>query len=327
MEQERKNRTVWIVVVAVLAVVGICCCLLAAAAAGGLLFVAPVATERSDMSWDVGEGKRSWQHYEVGESPVLTIDNFSGSISVRAKEEPAIEIVAHKQARRKSDLEKIKVDITKTRNGLAITTKRPPGLSNAWVQFEIIAPAGTQLDARTGAGSMRIEGIQGGVKAHSGSGGLVIVDALGGVSAHTGSGSIEVRGASGGTSVDSGSGSLRIDRVRDELRAETGSGSIRVRDASGPARLRSGSGSLDYAGSPQGETTFQTGSGGITLLLPSDLDMTLDLHTGSGRVEVSHEMTGPVTASKGEVRGQVGSGEDASIWARTGSGNILLLSP
>jgi hypothetical protein len=327
MEEERNNRTVWIIVVVVLAVVGICCCLLAAAAAGGVLFVAPLATDQSDMGWDVGEGKRAWRHYEVGDSPVLTIDNFAGSISVRAAEKPGIEIVAHKQARRKSDLDKIKVDINRTRDGLDITTKKPPGLSNAWVQFEILAPAGTRLDASTGAGSMRIDGIAGGVKAHSGSGGLVIVDAQGGLNAHTGSGSIEVRGASGGTRVDSGSGSLRLDLVRDELRAETGSGSIQVQDASGPVHLQSGSGSLSYAGSPQGDSRFQTGSGGITLLLPADLDMTLDLHTGSGRVEVSHELTGPVTASKGEVRGQAGSGEDGSIWARTGSGNIRVTSP
>ena len=276
--------------------------------------------ERMEMG--AGDGQRSWQRYEVGESPVLTLDNFSGSVSVRAGEEGEIEIVILKQARRAGDLERITVDITRTRDGLAIKTAKPPGVGNAGVDFEITAPAGTRLDARTGSGSVRVDGLRGGVKAHSGSGSLVVAGALGGVDAFTGSGRIEVRGAGGGTRVDSGSGSLLIHDVEGELQAHTGSGSIEALGARGPVRLDTGSGSVHYAGSPQGDSRFQSGSGGITLVLPADLDMALDLHTGSGRVEVSPGLDGQITASKGEVKGVVGSGEDGTVWARTGSGNV-----
>ncbi len=326
MEEKSHNWSLWIIVVAVLGVACLCCALLAAVAAGGLLWVAPlqraVLLERADMV--DADGERSWQRYEVGDAPVLTLDSFSGNVSVRVGEAKAITIVAHKGARRTGDLARIDIDIIQTGDGLAIKAQKPPDLNNAWVQFEITVPADTRLDARTGSGSMRVAGLGGGVRVHSGSGSLVIADALGGVVAHTGSGRIEVRRASGGTSIDSGSGSLRIHGVEGELKARTGSGNIEVVAARGPVYLDSGSGSIEYAGSPRGDCRFQTGSGSITLILPSDLDMAIDLQTGSGQVEVSHEPAGPITASKGEVKGVFGSGEDGSIWARTGSGDIRL---
>lgn len=319
MENERRNRNVWIIV-AVLGVIGICCCLAAAVAAVvGLLWVVPLEGHSIDLSG------RSWQHYEVGESPVLTLDSFSGRVSVRAVEGEAIEVVAHKRARRERDLERIEVNITRTENGLAIKTEKPVGVNRASVDFEITAPAGTRLDARTGSGSMRIDDIQGGVQARSGSGSLVVAGARGGVDARTGSGSIEVRGAGGGTSIKSGSGSLRIQDVEGALQARSDSGSIEALGIRGPVDLDSGSGSIEYAGSPQSDSRFQTGSGGITLLLPADLNMAVDLLSVSGQVEVSHEFTGPATVSRGEVKGVVGTGEDGSIWARTGSGNIWLV--
>ena len=321
MEEKQPNRTVWLIVVAALVAVCICCLLAAAAVAGGLLFAMPM--ERSEM--DSGDGQGSWQRYEVGEAPVLTIDNFSGSVSVRAGEAGAIEVVANKQARRKDDLDQIKVDITRTPDGLAIKAEKPPGVGNASVQFEITAPADTRLDGRTGSGSIRVEGLRGAVKAWSGSGSLVVAGALGGVDAHTGSGSIEVRGVGGGTSIDSGSGSLQIYGADGELEAQTGSGSIEVREASGPVRMDSCSGGIDYEGSPQGDCRFETGSGSITLHLPAGLDMAVDFHTGSGRIEVAHETAGHVTASKGQLTGVIGSGEEGSIWAHTGSGNIHIL--
>ena len=305
---------------AILAVVGICCCLAAAAAAVmGLLSVVPIQGNTTDL------GERTWRHYEVGESPVLTLDSFSGRVSVRAVEGGAIEVVAQKQAQREGDLERIKIDISRTKDGLAIKTEKAPGVGSASVDFEITAPAGTRLDARTGSGSMRIDGILGGVQAHSGSGSLVVAGAGGGVEARTGSGSIEVRDSGGGTIIESGSGSLRIRDVEGEVQASTGSGSIEALGIRGPVRLDSGSGSIEYAGWPQGDSRFQTGSGGITLVLPAELDIAVDLLSVSGQVEVGHELSGPATVSRGEVKGVVGTGEDGSIWARTGSGNIRLV--
>jgi DUF4097 and DUF4098 domain-containing protein YvlB len=319
MEMESKNRRTWIIVAAILvAVVACCCAVVAAALAGGLLWVAPL--QRVEVGGD--GGKRAVQSYQVGQAPTLAIDSFSGSIAVRAGEAGTIEVVAHKQGRSQADLERIQVDITKQGDGLVIKTTKPPGVSSAWVQFEITAPAGTRLDARTGSGSIQVEGLSGGVRVGSGSGGIAVRDALGDVDAETSSGAVEVRGVRGRVQVRSGSGGLQLHGIVGEIDAHTGSGAIEARGASGPVRLDTGSGGIDYEGLPQGACRFTTGSGSISLMLPADLQMAVDLQTGSGRIIVDYEVAGRVNASKTEVKGVIGSGEDGQITASTGSGSI-----
>jgi DUF4097 and DUF4098 domain-containing protein YvlB len=316
MDERSSNLGIWIIVAAVVAIAVCCCALVAAALAGSFLWVTP-------MQGDEAGGKRSWQRYEVGQAPALEVDNFSGSIIVRAGEAGALEVTAYKQARRKGDLDRIEIDIKKTDGGLAIKTRKPPGVSRASVQFEIKAPADTRVDARTGAGSVRVEGLAQ-VRVHSGSGTVLVSDVLGAVKADTGSGSIEVRGVRGPVTVESGSGGLRLYAIEGPVDAQTGSGTVELLGASGPVILESGSGGIRYEGSPQGECRFQTGSGSISLALPSDLDMAVDLHTGSGRITVDYDVTSRGTVGRTEVTGAIGSGEDGSIWARTGSGSIRL---
>jgi DUF4097 and DUF4098 domain-containing protein YvlB len=278
--------------------------------------------QRSVMDGD--GGKRSWQRYEVGEAPALTIDNFSGSIVVSPGEGGYIEVTAVKQARRKSDLDRIDIDINRNGDGLAIRTRKPPDVSRAAVQFEIRAPTDTRLDAQTGAGSLRVEGLAE-VQVDSGSGSVIVSDTDGSVDAETGSGSIEIRGVRGQAIVNSGSGGLRLYGIEGLVDANTGSGTIELLGASGPVRLESGSGGIDYEGSPQGDCRFRTGSGSISLTLPADLDVAVDLHTGSGSIDVDYEVKSRGAVSRTEVKGVIGTGQDGSIWADTGSGSIRLV--
>jgi hypothetical protein len=49
----------------------------------------------------------------------------------------------------------------------------------------------------------------------------------------------------------------------------------------------------------------------------------VDLHTGVGSIELDFAVDGEV--SRRDVKGVIGSGEGASIYARTGSGSIDLI--
>jgi hypothetical protein len=294
---ESKNRYIWIIVFVI--VVALCLCLLVL----GLGLIAWFTTG----TWSVGtlpgaREERIEQVFDLGREPGLQIDNFAGDITVRAGEGSTLQVMASKRASGSSNLERIEVNVVPAANGLSIRTRKPASLFNASVRLEITAPAGTRLQATTGAGRITVSGLQANTRVESGSGTIDLQEIGGDIYAHTGSGGIDIRGAAG------------------DIQAETGSGGIDVSGVAGAVRLQTGSGSIDYAGRPRGDCHFQTGSGSIRLGLPADVQVTVDLTTSSGSIDVDFAVDG--TQSRGAVRGKIGDGSQGSIRAHTGSGSI-----
>ncbi len=282
-----KNRTAWIILAAVL-VVG-CCGVLAVAA---IALAAPWGWGWA-WEWDwpdpVSSGtERMARTFEVGAAPRLQIDNFAGAVTVRVGESDTVQVTATKKAPGNRDLDRVEVNISEREGGLVIRTSKPSGWSNVSVEFEITAPAGTQLDVHTGAGSLEVRGLAGPVKVDSGAGSLRIIDATGEIDAHTGAGSIDVRGGVG------------------------------------PVRLNTGAGGIHYEGAAQGDCRFQTGAGSIRLVLPPALNVEVDLDTGMGSVDVEYSVEGG-QVSRREVRGVIGTGAEGRIEAHTGTGSIDLI--
>ena len=319
MEERSSNRNRWVIVIVVGALAVLCCCLvLVVAGALGWFSVFPAG-----WSWGPGvEGGEIDQTYGVGRSPHLVIDNFSGSITVRAGEGDEIRVMAVKHAPRSSDLDRIEVDVRPREGGLSIVTRNPNRLMNSWVRLEVVAPAGTSYDLHTSSGSVEVTGLKGGGKAETSSGRVTARDLSGTVGLHTSSGSMSVQTFDGDLNLHVSSGSIDVKAMKGNLDAHTSSGSIDVIDARGWVRLETSSGSIEYAGSPAGDCSFKTGSGSIDLRLPSDLDARVDLHTGSGTIKVNYPLEGE--HDKHDVRGVIGSGEGLSISARTSSGSITL---
>jgi hypothetical protein len=316
---ESRNRNVWIAVVAVLVV--LCCCV-ALVVVGALAWLRAYPVGSITQQGGV-EGAVIDQTFEVGRAPSLKVDNFAGSIEVRAGEGGEIRVLATKRGLWGGDLEQIEVEMVQQGDDVVVRTRRPRTLSSASVKLEITAPAGTRLEAHTGAGSVDLSGLGGGVTVDTGSGSVAVRDVSGGVDLHTGAGSVEARNVQGRLKLDSGSGSLTVRGIDGEIEAHTGTGGIDVQGAVGRVRLSTGSGSVDYQGSPQGDCRFETGSGGIGLKLPAGLNAEVDLHTGSGSIDLGFPVVGQV--SRQDVKGVIGSGGEATIWAQTGSGSIDLI--
>ena len=282
---ENKNRNAWII--AAVALVIACFCMLAilVAVAAGWLVAAPIRLQGVPGS----QQERIEQVFEAGAAPSLTVDNFAGSVTVRAGEAGVIRVIATKKAPLGTGLEQIDITMTPQDDGLVIKTQRRGISSNTSVDLEVTVPADTQLDLQTGAGSVDVHGLQGKVKANTGAGSVTIEDVTAEIEAHTGAGSLELRGVSG------------------------------------PARLDTGAGSIQYEGAPQGDCRFETGTGSILLTLPEDLNMAVDLQTGMGDVSVGFAVDGQV--SRREVKGTIGSGDQGTIYAHTGTGSIDLITP
>ena len=273
---ESKNRNVWIILAVIVVVV--CCCAALVAAAGIVATTAGVGWFTAQPSgWFAGQppdwpgvtslqSERIEESFTVGDAPSLRIDSFAGNVTVRTGQSGVIGVAATKRAGSQGDLDRIEVRVSELDGGLVVKTEKPQSLINAVVDLEITAPAGTHLDAQTGAGNVDIDGIAGEIDAHS------------------------------------------------------GAGNLDVRGAAGTARLDTGAGNIGYQGTPQGDCRFQSGAGNITLALPADPDVQVDLNTGMGNIDVDFAVDG--TATGRQVRGVIGSGSQGTIYAQAGAGNI-----
>jgi hypothetical protein len=124
--------------------------------------------------------------------------------------------------------------------------------------------------------------------------------------------------------LDTGAGNIIVDDVEGEIAGRTGAGNVTVRGATAAVTLRTGAGNVDYEGAPSGRNTFDSGAGNITLRLPADADVELDLNTSVGNVELGgFQVDGDVSRTR--VTGVIGTGEDAVIEAGASVGNVVLV--
>jgi hypothetical protein len=86
--------------------------------------------------------------------------------------------------------------------------------------------------------------------------------------------------------------------------------------------LNNGTGVMMYQGTPQGDCNFSSGVGAISLELPARPNVTLDLKTDVGEIDVKCPVDGQV--SKRRVQGVIGTGEGARIVANAGVSGIGL---
>jgi Toastrack DUF4097 len=183
--------------------------------------------------------------------------------------------------------------------------ERHEHLRNISIDYEIEAPANSYLEAATGSGSIRDDGVGSGTRLNTGSGSIHATGLKDWYSVSTGSGSIYAEGSGNG-----------------DVTASTGSGTIELHGLHGALRATTGSGSIKADGVPQGPWHLDTGSGGVELQTGSAA-FTLDASTGSGGIRCEREMTGLTNTGKHHLSGQI-QGGGPLVRIKTGSGSIRI---
>jgi len=167
------------------------------------------------------------------------------------------------------------------------------------------------------AGVLEVDNFAGNVKVMRGNPGVInlVVTKLAGERSDLDDITVEMVGLTNGARVTTGRSS-GITNVSVDI------------DATVPADVRpdihTAAGSIDYDGLAQGACSFTTGAGTITLRLPADVNVELDLAVGAGTVQVDFPVVGDVTARA--VTGIIGTGAGGKIVARAASGQILVVS-
>jgi DUF4097 and DUF4098 domain-containing protein YvlB len=286
----------------------------------------------------------------------LRADTGDGSISVEGTQTPECKVrakvVAHARTEEQAQelAEQIDVRLEPSGEGLAVVTKRPALIRNAWYSVSLTAqvPTQTSLGLATGDGSIRIANITGNVDAKSSDGGVEVEGLKGDVKLRTADGSItgsrieagtlDVHTNDGGIKLtdvtgqscrtETSDGSIALTNVRaDDLTARTNDGGIRAQNITATrAEYHTSDGSLHIEYAPDApkalNATATTSSGGITFVAPPGLSAVVEAITGDGSINTDLPITVQGKIGK-TMNGTIGGGE-GRVYLKTSDGSITI---
>ena len=262
---------------------------------------------------------REEKRFTVSGTPELRLTTFDGSIDVQAWDKPDVLVEIEKRGATKESVDGITVDSSQNGNRIELEVKQPRSETFRGIGFYqstsarlvVQVPRESNIWARSGDGSIKIERVSGRIELRSGDGSIRASDVRGELTLNTGDGSVTVDGGEGRLDLDTADGGVNVEGTFSILKLHTGDGSIVYR-------------------APEGTTMadnweITTGDGGVTLYLPREFGAEIDAHTGDGAIrnELDVSAGGEGEVSKRTVRGRLGSGGKL-LRVRTGDGSIRL---
>lgn len=182
--------------------------------------------------------------------------------------------------------------------------------------FDVQAPRGISVSARTGGGNLAVNDIDGQVEANTGGGNVSLDDIGGAIIASSGGGTVDVGSARSDVKVETGGGNISLGSINGPVYARSGGGSIHVNSGRQNVTLETGGGHIMVA-SCGGDLTVETGGGNI---IAERVGGKASLKTGGGAIKLS--------SAKGAVEAESGGGSVelyhlmGGARAETGSGRI-----
>jgi len=185
--------------------------------------------------------------------------------------------------------------------------------------------AGAAAQLETAGGEIFVHQVEGAVQASTGGGNIRIERAQGTVVARTAGGLIQVQQADGPVTAETSGGAIQVNSAKG-VRCESAGGAIRLRNVSGALRAFASSGSilaeLVAGGDTSGrmaDSILSTNAGDITVLIPSNLALTVEAINESGG-------SGRIHSDFPQVRTQQGAGPGGPLMAGgelNGGGPVL----
>jgi DUF4097 and DUF4098 domain-containing protein YvlB len=178
------------------------------------------------------------------------------------------------------------------------------------LRIELRVPVETDLNIRTGDGSVEADNNVGLTDIHTGDGHIRVSRAKGDIRLSTGDGHIEAIGLDGRLDASSGDGHIVIEGRLDSLNLKTNDGAIDAHVLKG-SRIST-------------SWNIRTGDGNVLLRLPEDFQADLDARTGDGRISTDFPVAASGKTGRSDIRGKL-NGVGLPLTARTGDGSIRIL--
>lgn len=179
---------------------------------------------------------------------------------------------------------------------------------------------GSDATVETAGGEIFVHRAGGPLQASTGGGNIRVDDAGSTVIARTAGGLIQIQHAGGPVTAESSGGAIQVDSANG-VRCEAAGGAIRLRNVAGPVHAFANSGSImaDFAGGSIAESVLSTNAGDITVLLPSNVALTVQAMNESGG-------TGRIVSDFPQVRmesGRIPGGPVVAEGSLNGGGPML----
>jgi len=250
----------------------------------------------------------------VNGTPVLSVSTGSGYVHVTPGSGNEIHIIGHVHANRwggdwgdpEERVREVVANPPIEQSGNVITVGKHTTYHNISIDYDITTPKGTDLEANSGSGDLRISDLGGSLKAG------------------TGSGSIEANGLSGRVNLETGSGDIHAEmHSAPDVKAQTGSGTIQLRGVTGGLFAETGSGDIQIDGQPGSNWKLETGSGSVTLNTGGAAKFSLDATTGSGSIHSDPPISVHGSLERHHIMGDVNGG-GPTVRVETGSGDVRI---
>jgi RNA polymerase sigma factor (sigma-70 family) len=245
----------------------------------------------------------------------VVVETFNGLIDVQTGAAGTVaakavkSVLALTKEAAVEDLKNIDVQMKQEGDTVRITAK-PKGeqkLTNRAAAVELRVPPGAGLDLRTSNGKVTVSG---------GTGDAAVTSS---------NGRIEVKGSKGALRLKTSNGGIRVEGGSGQLDLRTSNGPIDVKAAKAKVSAHTTNGSIRFAGSlADGEHSFETSNGGVSVALPADARFHLDAQTSNGRVTCGFAHKKPEGKSKSRLQTTVGENPAVSLKLRTSNGNVAV---
>lgn len=277
-----------------------------------LLFV--VAVKGQDVRYSFKES------YDLGAGAQVTVSSSDGNIEAVAFEGNKADIFYIVKKHNKildisrDELEKeLTLEVVHSENSLNILVKYKnefqsfTGNDRMVVNFRLQLPRKTSCDLRTSDGNISIKGLKNNQKCKTSDGDLNISDIGGSLIAGTSDGNINIKKVDGDVEAKTSDGNINIENVMGDAIASTSDGNISVLNLSGKTTVKTSDGDIlfkDLTGSLSATTsdgnvsgnllqltkelTISTSDGNITVGIPSNLGLDLDIKGESLSVPLSN---------------------------------------
>lgn len=219
----------------------------------------------------------------------LVVEGRAGSIDAGPGADGAkVTVHALKRAKTREDLLRIRVRAVSDGEEVRVGYEVEGDDDGISVSFTVEAPASLRARLRTGAGSIRVSGFEGGAEVHSGAG------------------SVESAG------------------VRGDQSLESGAGSVRVEGADGCVRAKSSAGSIRAAGRLRGDCSLVTQAGSVEVHLPADARLKVVGRTAAGSVRTEFPLAVDGEYAGKSLGGTLGDGSEGTLRLESSAGSITI---
>jgi DUF4097 and DUF4098 domain-containing protein YvlB len=269
----------------------------------------------------------------------IDIDVLVGSAYLIATDRgDTVVVVNPTDSSRKLDIEAARnTQIDMSSGRLVVKTPRPRGIGNlvgmgkyGSVQITVELPQGSELEAKTSLGDVRVDGRLAATHVHSGAGDVVL-DETGSLKVKSGAGAVSVNRAVGNAEITT-AGEMHLGAIEGRAQITNQSGNTWIAQVTGPLRVKSHNGDITV-GRMEADVAAKTAFGSV--LLGEVSNGSVSLESGFGGLEVAiREGTAAWVDAKtsfGKVHNRLGSADGpelsentVEIQARTSFGDIVI---